>query len=288
MIDSCSNSRRTERKRTYQLKNQKQKKSQGTSATYTNNYIKCVSADESGLFRTLMFTYDPAFKPDSDRWNDIVATCEQWNIELWQIIYEEPPKKKNGKKGTKKYNSETVDQLGHFKSVYRDELEGTMMFHDGGPAYKLDGHLIFDEDGCDVRVLPSIIHGEVSTLDNNTFGTGKGWWRDKRPKDDPVLAALYLMYCIDSVGHDSINRMFKRNLFMGDQDLSLTGVGDFVSGKERLTILREKQLECYLQAYTVWMEEKGQVIEPEALKMLGKRLDGGYWTQPVAGRRRKK
>ena len=283
-IDSCSNSRRLERQKGYNVKGAKQKKISDTPVTFTNNYIKCVSMDESGMFPTLMFTYDPAFKEGSSRWDDILRMCKKWNIDPSQLIYEEPDK---GGRSRKVYNSESCDQLGHFKAVYKDQLARTTMFHDGGPAYKYKKQYIFQEDGTGVEVLPSIVHGELSVLDNHIFATAKNWWRQNRDKYDQVLADLYLVYAIDSVNHGKIKSMWMNNFMLGKPGLTLKRVEDFVKGAKRLSVMREKKIETYLEAYSRWDESRSPENQPVAHEHMLDKLDGSYWATSITPRKKK-
>ena len=93
-IDCCSNSRRIERLKTISVKGGKQKKLKGRSFKYTNCYLKCVSLHESGAYRALMFTYDPSFAPESQKWDTILDYCKEWGLESWQIVWEDPKKVK--------------------------------------------------------------------------------------------------------------------------------------------------------------------------------------------------
>lgn len=78
----------------------------------------------------------------------------------------------------------------------------------GGTVYVLD-------DGVDEYfVLPTETHGELSILDNKLFAVAKRWWRLERDRYPVFLQDLYLLYCIDSVDHETVKGFWRKNFML--------------------------------------------------------------------------
>ena len=234
-FDSCTNSVRLDRRRSYQFKGGKQKKIQALKAVYTNTYLHCVAINNLKVFRPIMFTHDPFFKKDGKNAKQVKELLELWELEPWQIVYE---------KSSKKYWAEGSDTIGHYKALFRKELQGCRVLHDGGGAFKIKGEYILG-DGADILLtFPMESHGELSVLDNKIFAIAKAWWRVERKKMISSKHALYLLYCIDSVKKESIKSMWDQNFFLGEKKLSLATVEDHLRGKKKM---KEKKFALYVK-----------------------------------------
>jgi hypothetical protein len=78
--------------------------------------------------------------------------------------------------GGKKYNYESSAMIAHFKNVYRKELAGTRVIHDGGNSFKIDSEFILADRADRLEILPSATHGELSPLDNKINAIAKNQW----------------------------------------------------------------------------------------------------------------
>ena len=67
--------------------------------------------------------------------------------------------------GGKKYNYESSAMVAHFKNVYREELAGTRVIHDGGNSFKIDDEFILADGADRLEILLSATHCEMSPLD---------------------------------------------------------------------------------------------------------------------------
>ena len=288
-MDSCSNSGRTQRFRTLNVKNGKQRKMQRIGFKYTNNYVKAVAWKETGQFPTHMWTYDPAFKPGSSRWDEIEKWARIWRIDLSQIMFEEQPKEKG--RGRKTYNRESHDQISHWKVVYNDRIGECHILHDKGGAFKLPkigknpSVYIFAEDGIRLETLPTETHGELSILDNCVFAIAKTWWTNSKWYEDPVLGALYLIHCIDSVNFDEVEQMWRSNFFMDYRNLTPTFLQDHLGNRKRSAEKVQKIRQTYVDAFEHFEHSKKVLEVPHALENT---LDGEYFTPVAPGEKRKR
>lgn len=268
--DSTSNSRRLERVTTLAMSGSKAKKMAAPGVHFTDLYMASIWGD--GIARTpaLMFTYDPTFKPNGPRWKEVKEWCRAWGIELWRIVYLEPPTKDATYVGAKK------DLVGHFFNLYRDELAGCRMIHDAGGEYKKDKDYILADGAADHFVLRSETHGEVSPLDNRFFAIAKRWWRLERRSfcgDDVAKQNLYLLYCIDFVNAEQIQAQWNRNFLLEKEKLSLKDVDAMLAETTRLTTANQDREAMYLAAYDAFVQGGGlQDFPPQTGS-----LDGAYW-----------
>ena len=165
---------------------------------------------------------------------------------------------------------------------------------DGGPSLKMkvNGETLFVlDDGIDEYVvIPTATHGELSILDNKLFAVAKRWWRLHRHKYPFYLQDLYLLYCIDSVAHDKIQRMWTKNFLLGSKQVSFKEVEDLLSHATKATIIRQNQAEMYLTAYEDLKTRQGFQITPVEAHALEHNLDGKYWMEmdPSRNERRSK
>lgn len=60
-----------------------------------------------------------------------------------------------------------------YKRIYRNHFKDATIFHDGGPAFKVNGEYVFEEGANEVIVFPSVQHGQLSVLDYYLFGIAK-------------------------------------------------------------------------------------------------------------------
>jgi len=152
-VDCCTNSRRLERVKTVSIIGAKQKKLSAAKPTYTNTYVVAIALEDSGQYPALMFTHDPTFDPKGPRAKEVDKWLQKFQMSRDRVIYI---------KSSKKYCSESPDLIGHFKSIYRKELTGTRVLHDGGNAFKINGEFIL-ADGADrhyILLVPKLLGQE--------------------------------------------------------------------------------------------------------------------------------
>jgi hypothetical protein len=153
-IDCCTNSRRLEREKTISMRGAKPKKFSAAKAIYTNTYMVALCLEDEGQYPALMFTHDPAFDSNGPRAAEVQKWFDEMGIERDRVIYTA---------GGKKYNYESSAMVAHFKNVYREELAGTRVIHDGGKASKLmvSSFLLMeriDSKSCRPRRMGSCLH----------------------------------------------------------------------------------------------------------------------------------
>lgn len=264
-VDCCTNSRRLEREKTISMVGAKQKKMSANRPSYTNTYVVAVCLEDTGQYPALMFTHDPAFDPKGPRAKEVAKWFNKMKISRDRVVYS---------KGAKKYNYETSDMLAHFKNVYRKELTGTRILHDGGNSFKIGGEFIL-ADGADRHfVLPAVTHGELSPLDNKVNSIAKNKWRTERPGKDFSYDDLYLLWCFDWVEPTAIKSFWTKNFLLGVEKLSLVATADQLRSQ---TFSRIELWAKYVAAYESWCDERGETVPEEAFQALESRLDGSYW-----------
>jgi hypothetical protein len=238
---------------------------------YTNSYLAAFRYGSKGQLPAIMFTHDPTFDPKGPRWEELADWCHQWGIDTSRIVFE---------KSSKSYCKEDASQVSHLARLYKDDFTGARVIHDAGNAFKKDGEFILGDGADKVSIMPTEPHGEISVLDNNGFGTAKNWWRAERKKwcgDDFSKQGLYLLWCIDYVKQDVIERMWTRNFLLDVPKLSLAALDERLSGKDNLTFANQVRMWQYVEAYKEFLAEKGQEVDGELLCALDSGLDGGYW-----------
>ena len=266
-IDCCTNSRRLEREKTISLKGAKPKKFSAAKATFTNTYVVAVCLEDERQYPALMFTHDPAFDSDGPRAAEVQKWFDEMDIERDRVIYVA---------GGKKYNYESSAMIAHFKNVYRGELAGTRMIHDGGNSFKIDGEFILADGADRLEILPSATHGELSPLDNKINAIAKNQWRTERSGDDFSKQDLYLLWCFDWAEPAAIKSCWTQNFMLDVKKLSLAATADRLRGKK---FSRGKIMEKYIAAYKSWREEQGQGMQESEFRALESNLDGSYWTK---------
>jgi hypothetical protein len=264
-VDCCTNSRRLEREKTISMVGAKQKKMSANRPTYTNTYVVAVCLKDSGQYPALMFTHDPAFDPAGPRAKEVLGWFKKMKISRDQVIYS---------KGAKKYSYETSDMLAHFKNVYRKELAGTRIMHDGGNSFKINGEFILADGANRHFVLPAATHGELSPLDNMVNAIAKNKWRTEREGKDFSYDDLYLLWCFDWVEPVAINSFWTKNFLLGVKKLSLAATADQLKGQK---FSRHELWAEYVAAYESWCEDGGREVPESAFHALESRLDGSYW-----------
>ena len=138
-----------EHEKTISLKEAKPKKFSAAKAIYTNTYVVAVCLEDEGQYLALMFTNDPAFDPNGPRSAEVQKWFDEMGIERDRVIYTA---------GGKKYNYESSAMIAHFKNVYRKELAGTRVIHDGGNSFKIDGEFILADGADRLEILLSATH----------------------------------------------------------------------------------------------------------------------------------
>ena len=266
-VDCCTNSRRLERDMTISIKGAKPKKFSAAKPIYPNTYVVAVCLEDEGQYPALMFTHDPAFDSDGPRAAEVDKWFEEFDIERDRVVYTP---------GKKKYDYESTDMIAHFKNVYRRELRGTRVIHDGGNSFKIDGHFIL-EDGADrLEVLPSATHGELSPLDNKLNAIAKNKWRTERGDGDFSKQDLYLLWCFDWLEPAAIKSCWVQNFMLDVKKLTLPATVARLRGK---TFLRGELLEKYIAAYKCWLKEQGRDVNEKECRALKSSLNGSFWTK---------
>lgn len=270
-IDATSNSRRLERPTTIAISGGPAPKLAVSHAVYTDTYLAALWMDGVNRTPTLMFTFNPALKPDGSRWKEVCEWCAAWDLEPEQIVYED---------SAKKYCATTNEHVAHFKRIYSDRIKGTRVMYDAGNEFKFQRESIL-LDGADQEfVFTPATHGEESVLDNNWFAIAKKWWREEREKfcgDDVDKQSVYLVYCIDYYKSEQIQNLYTRNYLLGLRRPTLPAVEDFLGGRTRMTYENQELLKKYLAAYKAWCAEHHNETTPDVFEALEDDLDGVYW-----------
>lgn len=266
-VDCCTNSRRLEREKTISMRGAKPKKFAAARPAFTNTYVVAVCLEDEGQYPALMFTHDPAFDPDGPRAAEVNEWFKEFDISRDRVIFTP---------GKKKYDYESSDMIAHFKNVYRAELTGTRVIHDGGNSFKIDGEFILGDGADRLEVLPSATHGELSPLDNKLNAIAKNQWRTERGDGDFSKQDLYLLWCFDWLERDAIKSCWVQNFMLDVKKVTLEATMERLRGK---TFSRGGLMEKYIVAYENWREEHGQEMEEEEFCALESTLDGSFWTK---------
>ncbi len=266
-VDCCTNSRRLERDKTITMIGAKQKKMSAGKPTYTNTYVVAVALEDTGQYPALMFTHDPTFDPNGRQVKEVDRWLKYMSISRDRVVY--IPSKKS-------YCAESSDLIGHFHSVYRKELTGTRVLHDGGNSFKKGSEFIL-ADGADRHfILPAATHGELSPLDNKVNAIAKNKWRTERQNEDFSYDDLYLLWCFDWVEPVAIKSCWTKNFLLNEKKMSLAATADQLKGDK---FSRGEIQAKYIAAFEAWCEDEGQEVPRNAFVALESRLDGSYWTE---------
>ncbi len=266
-VDCCTNSRRLERQKTISMRGAKPKKFSSARAAFTNTYVVAVCMEDEGQYPALMFTHNPAFDSDGPRAAEVNEWFKQFDISRDRVIYTP---------GKKKYDYESSEMIAHFKNVYRAELAGTRVIHDGGNSFKIDGESILGDGAERVEVLPSATHGELSPLDNKLNAIAKNQWRTERGDGDFSKQDLYLLWCFDWLEPAAIKSCWVQNFMLDVKKVTLEATADRLRGKR---FSRGGLMEKYIAAYESWREEHGQKMKESEFRTLESTLDGSFWTK---------
>ena len=123
------------------------------------------------------------------------------------------------KKSKDKYCKESIDQVVHFKQVFRKQLEGCVIFLDLGNAWKFEGELVLEELAEKIIQFPSEQHGELSTLDNKVNAIAKNIWIARRENVDYSKDALLLLQCFDLVEQAAVTQLLGIQLHVAHEEL---------------------------------------------------------------------
>jgi len=270
-IDSCTNSVRIDRVRGLAMSGGRQQVFERDKPKYTNTYVTCVSLNATVEFKTIMFTHDPAFDTSGSSAADVLQWCKLMKISRDQIYFVKP------ENNNKSYNAECNLHYAQYKRIYLNYFKDATIFHDGGPAFKVNGEYVFEEGANEVIVFPSVQHGRLSVLDNYLFGIAKTTWRSERSNSNFSWDAVKLIQCIDWVGQDSISNMWRHNFLLDKAQLSLQDVEDLMDRGPKTAFANADKKLMYDEAYRKYLinhEDKYNVPHDE---MLETTLDGPYW-----------
>lgn len=267
-LDFVTNSRRTERGTTRQVKGSAQKKKQRVAVDYTDSYLIALTADGERTFESLFFTFNPVFDRDGDEWGHVKRWLKEYHIEEWRIIYG---------KSKKQYCKECSDQVSHFQRLYNKELRGMTVLHDDGNAFKRGSDLILEDGSQEVFVFPSLSHGFLSPCDNKANAVAKAMWRAERPPDNEAKAALHLLWCFDWLKKDSLVNDWSRNFFLGRDKLTLNAVKDRLQCRNKSNDFVVEHEAKYSEAYIEWKEEHEERVPSDDPIVQQTELDGPYW-----------
>jgi hypothetical protein len=117
-----------------------------------------VCLKDEGQYLALIFTHDPAFDPNGLHIVDI-----EYNRVIYML-------------GRKKYNYESSAIIAYFKNIYKKELAGTRVIHNGRNLFKINSEFILTDGADRLEILPSTTHGELSPLDNKINAIAKNQW----------------------------------------------------------------------------------------------------------------
>ena len=273
MVDATTNSERNHRVKSVGMKGGKQKKIARRPPQFTNDYTVAVDMETSEGLVTLMFTYDPTFKPGGKRWKEVLQWCRNYGVNPNYIYYCEPPSK------GKKYCKESYDHWVQLEHVCHDAMSGAIIFRDNGTSFMKNKVDVFDEVASEVIRMPSAQHGELSVLDNKLFAVAKAWWYAERRGIDPSEDAVKLLQCINWVSASSVQSFWRNNFFLEHKNLSLAIVHDKLKERNDRAFKRKKLYKSYAAAYERHIALKGGEMTEEQRKRLGGSLDGVYWKE---------
>ena len=270
-VDSVTNSQRCERQKTIGLIGGKQKKLARPGISYTDNNIVAVSRDGLKMLWTLN-SHNPVFDPNGVWWPWVEEKCVELGLPSDKIYYY---------KSKRHYCAESYNQLWQFQNVFRKELKGGIIIHDGGPAYKKDGHNVFDEVAYMTETLPSVQHGELSALDHGVNAPAKALWvseRIKVPEVDHAYESLLLGHCLHKIGSDNIAEAWKTNFMMSVKKLTFEAVERQLNHVHGKVPKRMELYNRYIAAYEDHLDGKGHALTKKDLNHIESSLDGVYWT----------
>lgn len=267
-IDFVTDSRRRELDRTLTLTGAKQPKIARDLPTYTSSYIVAVAYGAGAPLKVLMFTHNPAFKPNGPRWGEVLQWCMANKSSPDQIYFI---------KSDRHYCKEQQAQVVAFLQRNREALDGANILHDASGAFKMDGEYILAEVANRVVVLPPDQHGELSVLDNKVNAVAKAQWRANRHNQDFAWDAFLLLVYLERVGQDSITSFWTKNFLLDVPELSVRAVEQRLNEVNRRDIVRQHLADKYADAYGQWAEDHNEVVPVyEGDVPLGG-LDGPYW-----------
>jgi transposase len=272
-IDSCTNSVRIERKRGLSIAGGRQPVLSAAKPEYTNCYVTAVTMNGTGEFKTVMYTYDPTFDPRGPKAQDVQKWCDDFGVKRSQIVFEMP------EKGSKKYNAENHAHYKHYLNKHKNELRDTILFHDGGPAFKKNKEYVFENLVADHYTFPAAHHGRLSVCDNYLFGIAKTTWRHERSNKNFSMDAVKLIQCIDWVGQDSIVSMWDYNFLLMEEQLTLQAVEDLMDRGPKTAFAHQGKKEIYLNAYNNWLRKNDDKYKSKPDPKLESVLDGSYWNK---------
>jgi hypothetical protein len=270
-IDSCTNSVRIERKRGLAIVGRRQLVLNEAKPEYTNCYVTAVTMNGSGNFKTVMYTYDPTFDPHGLLAKDVEKWCNDFGVKRSQIVYEKE------ETGLKKYNSETHAHYKNYLNRHKTEFLDTVLFHDGGPAFKKNKEYVFEDIVADHYTFPSAQHGRISVLDNYLFGIAKTTWRRERTNKNFSMDAIKLIQCIDWVGQESIMNMWEYNFLLNEEHLTLKAVDDLMDRGPKTTFVNQEKKQMYVNAYFNWLLHNDDQYKVKPDPKLESEMDGSYW-----------
>jgi transposase len=270
-IDACTNSVRLDKKRGLSVSGGRQPVLSASKPEYTNSYVTAVTWNGSGEFKTIMYTYDPAFDPHGKHTDMVKKWCEDLKVNRSQIVYEKPAK------GSKKYNAESHGHYIHYLNRHKLQLRETILFHDGGPAFKKNKEYVFEDLVADHYTFPSAQHGRLSVCDNYLFGIAKTTWRKERSNTNFSWDAIKLIQCIDWVGQDTICNMWEYNFLLMEKNLTIKAVEDLMDRGPKTAFVNQEKKQTYVDAYNKWLQDHEDRYQSNPDLKLESQLDGSYW-----------
>lgn len=268
-IDSVTNSQRVERQKGMNIIGGKQRKLAKDAPTYTNNYVIGVTLSGKVLY-VLMFTYDPAFDPNGERWPEVVEWCKNEKIKPEHIFYTE---------SRKQYCKEQAQHYSDFKRVNKKALTHAKILHDAGTSFKIDGELLFDDKTESVTIFPPAQHGELSVLDNKLNAVAKKLWKKERTNTDHSYDALILLSCLQRTERADIVSWWNQNFLLQTRNLTVRAVEDQLKKVGNRVPMRQALADMYVNAYEEWLQEHDEVVPVIEIPLEDDGLDGSYWSK---------
>ena len=267
-LDFTYSSYRTARYTTWSPKGSKQPKKKKGHTRYTNCFVTACWAN--GKKTVKMYTYNPQFKTIAYWKKSLTPTGKQCNItdkkrrthnRQMNFIKElniNPRNIKLLEDPTQTYVRESTELMKIWlEDSKEDIIDGTLILHDDGNAFnELPDDATFKNKSLSHIVYPPEVHELLSPNDNGWHGPAKKQWRARCTKryigkNDGIEGSLLLLQCIVNTKTKTIQKHFKSNLFIGEQNISQKKIEELIEGRS-YKIYRSKYCIDAIQLYNTW------------------------------------
>ena len=177
---------------------------------YTDAVVTMISADGKNHTPSVVYTHNASFAPTQRngkvgdrRRSELEAGLKKFGIDRSRINYQE---------SKYHYRSESPAIYDDFLKRYPTD-PATLIFHDGGNAFKRQKVSIFDDLKLHNHVkYPSDVRQYLSPNDNKLHGCKATWYREYYTLENDVSASLRLMQLIDLDAVKNSKKYFDDNI----------------------------------------------------------------------------